>query len=311
MVIYNTASIMPRPSINVFIPTYNAELFIATLLTSIKSSPYNVYILVIDSSSSDDTVNIVRQYAAEIIVIPQSDFNHGATREFARKKYPHDITVFLTQDALPTSTDLIEKLVAPLIADKTIAVSYGRQIPQDNADIFEAFPREYNYGVEAQVRSIGDVNQFGVYTFFCSNSCAAYRNSALDEVGGFKRVLTNEDYFAVADLLQKGYKIAYVPDAVVIHSHRYTLWQEFQRYFDTGYVRAEYPIIQQLVGQAEKRGMGFVTALIKKLWIERPRLIPYAIGQSLIKWLGYRVGFYGKKLPLWLKKQLSQQHYYW
>ena len=77
---------------------------------------------------------------------------------------------------------------------------------------------------------------------------------------GGTSVLTNENYFAVADLLQKGYKIA---AAVVKHSHRYTLWQEFQRYFDTGYVRAKNPLIQQLVAQAESRGVEFVAALLK------------------------------------------------
>ncbi|TXL13384.1 glycosyltransferase [Methylococcaceae bacterium HT4] len=248
---------------------------------------------------------------AKVIIIPQADFNHGATREYARKQLDTDIVVYLTQDAIPVSADLIELLVKPLIKHDDIAVSYGRQIAYQGANIFEAFPREYNYGNNSQIREIDDVAEYGVYTFFCSNSCAAYKNAVLNEIGGFKSVLTNEDYFAVADLLQKGYKIAYAADAVVKHSHSYTLWQEFQRYFDTGYVRAESPIIQQLVGQAESRGVGFVTALLKKVWHEQPLLIPYAIIQSLMKWLGYRVGFYGSALPLWLRKRLSQQSFYW
>jgi len=124
-------------------------------------------------------------------------------------------------------------------------------------------------------------------------------------------VLTNEDYFAVADLLQKDYKIAYVADAIVKHSHRYTLWQEFQRYFDTGYVRAQNPIIQNLVGHAESRGMGFVSALLKKVWQTQAILTPYAAVQSIIKWLGYRIGFYGRYLPFSLRTRLSMQSYYW
>jgi rhamnosyltransferase len=40
-------------------------------------------------------------------------------------------------------------------------------------------------------------------------------------------------------------------------------------------------------------------------------LIPYAILQTGIKWLGYRVGFYGHNLPISLKKKLSGQPYYW
>ena len=302
---------MNKLSIGLIIPTKNAQATLGNILSTLKNSPLEFSALIIDSSSNDQTVAIAKGQHAKVIIIPQSEFNHGATREYARKQLATDIVVYLTQDAIPVSSDLIANLVKPLLENKDIAVSYGRQIAHDGADVFEAFPREYNYGDEPQIRGIDDVRQYGVYTFFCSNSCAAYRTSSLDEIGGFKPVLTNEDYFAVADLLQKGYKIAYAAKAIVQHSHRYSLWQEFQRYFDTGYVRAENPIIQVLVGQAESRGVGFVSGLLKRVWQENPLLIPYAITQSLMKWLGYRIGFYGELLPSCLRKKLSQQAYYW
>lgn len=297
-------------SVCLVIPTWNAEGFFIRspwLADIIKTTPT----LIIDSSSCDATIDLASSLGADVLVIPQADFNHGATREWARKHIDTDIVVFLTQDAIPTSSNLVETLVEPLLCDESIAVSYSRQIPQDEADIFEAFPRIYNYGKEPQIRSIEDIAKYGVYTFFCSNSCAAWKNAALDAIGGFKSVLTNEDYFAVAELLQLGYKIAYVPEAVVKHSHKYTLWQEFQRYFDTGYVRAENPIIQQLVGHAESRGVGFMSKLIEYLWKHKPLLIPYAVLQSCVKWLGYRIGFFGKYLPLIIRRRLSQQVYYW
>ncbi|MCF7970207.1 MAG: glycosyltransferase [Methylococcaceae bacterium] len=302
---------MNKLSVGLIIPTKNAQATLGHILNILKNSPLEFSTLIIDSSSNDQTVSIAKDHKANVIVIPQADFNHGATREYARRQLNTDIVVYLTQDAIPVSADLIANLVKPLIEQDDIVVSYGRQIAQEGADIFEAFPRDYNYPDQSQVRSIKNIGQYGVYTFFCSNSCAAYKNVALDEIGGFKSVLSNEDYFAVADLLQKGYKIAYVADAMVKHSHRYSLWQEFQRYFDTGYVRAKNPIIQQLVGQAESRGVGFVAGLLKKVWRERPFLIPYALLQSIMKWLGYRVGFYGSFLPIYLRKKLSQQAYYW
>jgi len=302
---------MNKLSIGLIIPSKNAQATLGAILSILKKSPLEFTTLIIDSSSNDQTVPIAKEHNAKVIIISQSEFNHGATREYARKQLATDIVVYLTQDAIPASADLIANLVKPLIEQDEVVVSYGRQVAHEGADLFEAFPREYNYAEREQIRGIEDVDQYGVYTFFCSNSCAAYKNAALDETGGFRSVLTNEDYFAVADLLQKGYKIAYAADAVVKHSHSYSLWQEFQRYFDTGYVRAENPIIQQLVGQAESRGVGFVVGLLKKLWQEQPLLIPYAIIQSLMKWLGYRIGFYGGTLPLWLRKILSQQAYYW
>ncbi len=302
---------MNNISVGLVILTKNAQKTLDSILCQLTKTSLEIQILIIDSSSSDSTVLIAKNHDIKVIVIHQADFNHGATREYARKQLNTDIVIFLTQDAIPVNSDLIANLVKPLIDSDKVVVSYGRQIAHNGADLFEAFPREYNYGNKSQIRGIDDLEEYGVYTFFCSNSCAAYKNTALDEIGGFNPVLTNEDYFAVAALLQKGYKIAYVAEAVVSHSHRYTLWQEFQRYFDTGYVRAENPIIQNLVGQAESRGIGFVSALLKQVWLTKPPLMPYVIIQSAMKWLGYRVGFYGLHLPLCLKKKLSQQAYYW
>jgi len=298
-------------SIGLVIPTKNAEATLSKILTILETSSFEFSTLIIDSSSDDSTVSIANRHNAQVKIIPQADFNHGATREYSRNLIDTDIVVFLTQDAIPISADLIEQLVKPLIEVDEIAVSYGRQIAHDGADVFEAFPREFNYQEQSQVRSIEDVEKYGVYTFFCSNSCSAYKNSALNEIGGFKATLTSEDYFAVAGLLQKSYKIAYVADAVVKHSHRYSLWQEFQRYFDTGYARAENPVVQKLVGEAESRGVGFIVALLKKVWNDQPFLIFYAVVQTLMKWGGYRIGFYGSILPLYMRKKLSQQSYYW
>ncbi len=294
------------PTITVIIPTLNAY-------TCIRNSPslqallQRYPTLIIDSSSQDDSVSFLQALGAKVIVIPQQEFNHGATREFARQQTQSEFVVYLTQDAVPVSADLIEHLLAPMLQDPDVAVSYARQLPRAQADVLEAFPRYFNYGPEGNVRSIADTARYGVYTFFCSNSCAAYRSSALDAIGGFKRVRTNEDYFAVAELLQHGYKIAYVPEASVHHSHAFSLWQEFQRYFDTGYVRAEHPIIQTLVGHAEKRGTQMLQQLIQHLWLSKPQLIPYAILQTAVKWLGFRLGFYAQSLPLSLQKFFGWQ----
>ena len=221
-----------------------------------------------------------------------------------------EIVVFFTHDAIPLSRGLVKSLIKPIIKGKA-AVSYARQIPRPGSTIFESFPREFNYGEQYQLRSKSDINTYGVYTFFCSNSCAAWSNIALDEVGGFSPTLTNEDYITCAKLLMNKYKVAYVPEAVVTHSHDYTLKQEFQRMYDTGYVRSERLWIQELVGSANKRGSIYFQKLIIKLWRESPLLIPYAIIQTLVKLLGYKIGFRSLKFPEYFKKFFSGQKYYW
>jgi len=296
-------------TVGIAILALNAESDLPRCLPACISSRGIDRCLVVDSSSSDNTVAVARKLGAETHVIAREDFNHGATRELARHLLRTDIVVLLTQDVVPAE-NFLEPLLAPVLTGEA-AVAYARQLPRVGSDFFEAFPREFNYPAEGNLRSLDDVSRHGVYTFFCSDSCAAYLNAALDMIGGFKPTLTNEDYFAVAALLRAGYKIRYVAESRVAHSHRYSLIEEFRRYFDTGYVRAENPWVNEIAGAAENRGASYLREMIKRLARQAPYLIPYAILQTTVKWFGYRVGFYSLRAPLGWKLRCSGQRYYW
>lgn len=299
-----------KNSVGILLLTLNAEKHLHKSLPPIVNSPLNPKILVIDSSSKDKTVDIAKSYGVEVKIILRKEFNHGATREKGRKLLNTDIIVFQTQDAYPLDESMLEKLIAPIQEGKS-EISYGRQLPHDNANLFESFPREFNYPPESNVRSIEDVKKYGVYTFFSSHSWAAYLNTALDKSGGIEPALTNEDYITSAKMLKDGFRIAYVSNSIVKHSHKYTLVQEFKRYFDNGYIRAERKWLTKLVGQAEKRGIELAKELLKKTIREKPLLVPYALLLTFVKWLGFRAGYMSLKLPRRLKKKLSEQSYFW
>ncbi|MFQ5728891.1 MAG: glycosyltransferase family 2 protein [Waddliaceae bacterium] len=299
-----------KPSIGVVVITHNAKKHLPRCLPPFLESPLNPRVLVVNSSSADGTVETAQELGAETLVIPRQNFNHGSTRETARKHLHTDIIVMVTPDAYAADNHVLEQLVTPILHSKT-AISYARQIPHDGADFFESFPRTFNYPAENHVRGIEDAGKYGIYTFFCSNSCAAYSNHALDEIGGFESVLIGEDTVAVAKLLRKGHKIAYVADAVVKHSHRYSLLQEFQRHFDTGLARKDYRYLISLGGSDTTRGTKYVREMTKYLLRKKPHLLPYAFTQTLVKWLGYKIGCHSAKAPVRLKKAFSGQDFYW
>ncbi|EKJ99826.1 glycosyl transferase, group 2 family protein [Rhodopirellula baltica SH28] len=297
-------------SIGIAIPALNGEKELRKLLPIVCSEPGISDILVVDSASTDATCDVVRGFPkVRLIEIPRKEFNHGATRELARKELATEVVVFLTQDIVPVP-GFIEPLVRPIL-DGQAAVTYARQLPHEGADILESFPRNYNYPPESHRRTLADAKKHGVFTFFCSDSCAAYSNSAVDSVGGITPILTNEDYFTVAKLLRSGEAICYVAESRVHHSHSYSLKQEFQRYFDTGYVRGETPWVNRLVGQAEGHGAGFVRALVTQVTKTAPWKLPYAIMQSGAKWIGYRLGSIGPRLPESICLVASAQKHYW
>jgi len=296
--------------LGVVVITHTAKHHLPFCLPPLFRSRLKPKILVVNSSSNDGTVEKAKEMGAETLVIPRCEFNHGATRELARKHLDSKIVVFLTPDAYAVDEKMLERLIDPLIQEKA-SVSYARQLPQEGAGVFEAFLREFNYPQEPQLRGIEDVETYGVYTFFCSNSCAAYSSHDLDTIGGFQPVLLGEDTVAVAKLLHKGYKIAYTPDAVVKHSHPYSLLQEFQRHFDTGLSRTSYRNLLDCCGSDTKRGREYIVSLIKRLSRTSPQLLPYAFLKILAKWSGYRFGTLCENAPLWCKRACTSQDFYW
>ncbi|WP_256201268.1 hypothetical protein [Thermoanaerobacter thermocopriae] len=112
-------------------------------------------------------------------------------------------------------------------------------------------------------------------------------------------------------LILKGYKIAYVSTAEVLHSHNYGLKKQFQRNFDIGVSLIENDFILKYVS-AESEGIRFLINELKYL-IEKKQFfwIPYAITENGSRFIGYRLGLKHKSIPLFLKKKLSMNPNYW
>lgn len=297
-------------TVGVAVITHCSKKHLPHCLPPLLKSKLRPRVMVVNSSSNDGTVELAQQFGAETLVIPRAEFNHGTTREKARKALGTDIVIMITPDAYAVNPEALDKLIEPIM-NGTAAVSYARQIPHDGAGFFEKFHRDFNYPPESQLRGIEDVGTFGAYTFFCSNSFAAYSNEALDGVGGFEHVLLGEDTVAVAKLLRGGHKIAYVADALVKHSHTYTLEQEFRRTFDTGLARKGYAHHFEGASSDTKRGLEYTKRMIGELSRNRPSWIPYAITQTVVRYVAYKIGQSCVNAPIWLKKKLSSQDFYW
>lgn len=217
--------------ISVIIPTLNAEHEIEALLIALDSQSIQPNeILVVDSASEDKTIELVQKHKrVRLLEIDRQDFNHGTTRDMALNESSGDFVCFLTQDAVPVSDDYLKRLVAPMVEDSNIALVSGRQLPKADARRFEQLVRDFNYPDLPSVRSKCDLEEFGIKTFFASDTCSAYRRTAYLECGGFEHVNTNEDMLMAAKFIASGMKVAYEPRAEVYHSHNLTPSQQFAR----------------------------------------------------------------------------------
>lgn len=224
--------------ISVIIPTLNAEKYIGKLLDSLNSQTLIPdEIIVVDSQSDDNTVSICQKYFnVNVISILRKDFDHGKTRDMALRKSNGDVVIFMTQDALPANKYTIENLLRHLKSQAEIAVVSGRQLPREDSSLTEKLVRKFNYPSISNLRQKADIDTYGIKTFYCSDVCAAYDKEIYLKLGGFEYPLkTNEDMFYAAKAINNGYKVGYAAEAEVIHSHDFTLKEQYKRNYLLGY----------------------------------------------------------------------------
>jgi rhamnosyltransferase len=299
-------------SVSIIIPTLNGGETLGKLFGTLQEQSVRpAQIFVVDSSSKDNTIKICNAFRVDLIQIEPKTFDHGGTRNLAASRAIGDIIVFLTQDALFRDAGGLENLIRPL-DDPKIAASYGRQLPREGVNPIERFVRSFNYPPIGMIKGIDDLPRLGVKTFFFSNSCSAIKKRAFQEVGGFpEKTIMNEDMFLAAKLLQRGYKVAYQPEAVVYHSHNCSLAMEFKRYFDIGVFFNRNRWIGDLA-RSEREGFKYLKAMLRflvgnKQW----NWIPYALLDTTVRFLGYRVGLSESSLPLSIKKKISSNKGFW
>jgi rhamnosyltransferase len=274
----------------------NAGAYLEALLVMLEQQTVFCEVLLVDSSSTDNTLEIAKSHGVRTIVIEPGDFNHGATRNLAARESSGDTIVFMTQDAIPEDNRSIENLVRVLEAPE-IAACYARQLPRDDAYPTERFARKFNYPETPALKSKDSVSELGIKAFFFSNACSAVRRREFESVGGFPEdVVMFEDMLFAARIMERGYKIRYTPEARVIHSHNLTLRQQFKRYYDAGSSFKINPWFTGVSGSG-REGARFLLAQLRYLaGNSEYHWIPYALTEAVFKFCGYKLGLhFGRK----------------
>ncbi|HDT6557959.1 glycosyltransferase family 2 protein [Raoultella ornithinolytica] len=295
------------------IPTYNGGDIWHQVVENIKKyAPSDLFVHVIDSSSIDDTVSVAEEAGFNVLSIASSDFNHGNTRNQAIDNYieNYDIVIFLTQDAIPQS-GFIESIVS-VFSDENIVCAYGRQLPHDDASPLAQHARRFSYPEKGYICGKDDASVMGLKTVFMSNSFSAYRLSVFNKLGRFpSNTILCEDMFYTAKAILAGFKVAYVSDAIVYHSHNYSPIDEFKRYFDIGVFHTDEPWIRKNFGGAGGEGKKFIISELMYLLQKAPLWIPISCLNNFMKILGYKAGQRYKMLPTKLVKVCSMHKRYW
>ena len=281
-----------RLNVKVIIPTYNAgSRFKKTLdMLKVQNGLTQKDILIVDSSSTDGTQELVKKYGYELIIISKEEFGHGKTRKMAAEKAGNvEIVIFMTQDALPYDENTISNICAYFDIDEKVSAVYGKQVPYPDTDVFGTHARLFNYPEKSYIREFEDRKKYGIKTAFFSDTFGAYKKEILDKMGGFPNVQFNEDTCMAGKMLIAGYKVGYCAEAKVYHSHTFTIMEEYKRYREIGKFYRQEKWLLDNFGKAEGEGMRFVKSQIQFL-IEQGKwhLFPEVILRNGIKYLGYK-----------------------
>lgn len=211
-------------NVTVVMRTKNSDWVVQDTLKGLFSQDFKDFeLLVVDSGSTDRTIDIVRQFPARLVEIEATDYFPGAVLNMAIESTAADVIVFLNSDTIPQHPEALRNLLAAF-EDPRVKAAYARQIPRPEAhgwvrrDYAISFP-ETGPGPEWITLSL---------------PMAAMRRSAWEEHPFFTAAWASEDTEWGLWAREEGYIVRYVPDAVVMHSHNYTLRQIYGRRYVEG-----------------------------------------------------------------------------
>jgi len=224
------------PDASVILLIHNPGSYEASTVDLVRSQQYagRVVLRVIDSSGDPRSKwnRVIRGVADEWEAIAPSAFGHGRTRNRALDTTTTPIVAYLSQDAQPATDGWLESLVRPLVDGRADA-AYGRQL-SPTPDMERDATFTYLYPEAAEIKTKERIGELGLRTFHFSDVTSAFLTDVLRAVRFPNEIQIFEDVAVAKRLLDRGHRIAYVPEALVHHAHKMGVRQLVSRYWEIG-----------------------------------------------------------------------------
>lgn len=210
------------PEVSIIIRTYNEEKHLGNLFRAIKKQDYkNHEVIIVDSGSTDKTLEIAEEFKAKIIKIETRDFTFGYALNVGCREASGKYLVFVSAHVLPVDHKWLSNLTAPF-KDKKIAMAYGRQLGAEASKFSEKRDFKKLFGPLP--------SNDGAPLNYANNANAAIRKDLWEKRDYDERLFGLEDMEWAKYHIGKGFIVHYVPKAVIYHFHEEQWHQIFNRY---------------------------------------------------------------------------------
>lgn len=231
------------PLATVVILSYNGERYLGDILgaLSVQEIDGEFEVLVIDSGSTDSTLDIVARFPdVRLHTIPNTEFGHGKTRNLAAQLATGTYVVYLTHDAVPSHARWLYEILKPFEMNDKIAAVMGSQIPRpwcfpllkyEIQSVFRGFGPGFGTTLFYEDTFVQDEGMRNAVTFYSDVNSAARRDVLVGAVP-YRDVSYAEDQLLGRDLIAAGLFKAYAARASVVHSNDMTLREYDDRMFE-------------------------------------------------------------------------------
>lgn len=202
---------------SIIIRTYNEEKWINEVLKSIFNQSYkNFEVIIVDSQSTDKTLDICSNYECKVVTINKSDFNYSYASNIGAQHATGDIICYLSGHSVVANTKYLE-IANQIFKDKKVGGAYGEVIALPDGSIIEKLFNNLGY---RKNKDKGNIYESDIRPGILSCSNAMLKRSIWEE-HKFKEELGHggEDVEMAYRIIKDGYYIVKSPDLLVMHSH--------------------------------------------------------------------------------------------